>query len=84
MTSVPLTRTAGATGWLTGLPSAGKTTVALAAAAVLRERGRLVEVLDIDTGKRRRTTGAALLLAERTGDTIAAAPVRRRPTEETP
>jgi adenylylsulfate kinase len=48
MTSAPLTRTAGATVWLTGLPSAGKTTVALAAAEELRGRGRLVEVLDGD------------------------------------
>ena len=40
--------TAGATLWLTGLPSAGKTTLALALARVLRERGAEVEVLDGD------------------------------------
>ncbi|GAA3397129.1 adenylyl-sulfate kinase [Cryptosporangium minutisporangium] len=38
----------GATIWLTGLPSAGKTTVALAAAEQLRADGRAVEVLDGD------------------------------------
>lgn len=38
----------GATVWLTGLPSAGKTTLALALSAVLREEGRRVEVLDGD------------------------------------
>lgn len=39
---------AGTTLWLTGLPSAGKTTLALALAGVLRERGVDVEVLDGD------------------------------------
>ena len=38
----------GATVWLTGLPSAGKTTVAFAAAELLRAGGRPVEVLDGD------------------------------------
>ena len=38
----------GTTVWLTGLPSAGKTTLALALAGVLRERGADVEVLDGD------------------------------------
>ncbi|WP_035857414.1 adenylyl-sulfate kinase [Cryptosporangium arvum] len=38
----------GATVWLTGLPSAGKTTVALVAAERLRADGRRVEVLDGD------------------------------------
>jgi len=38
----------GATIWLTGLPSAGKTTVALSAAESLRAAGRPVEVLDGD------------------------------------
>jgi adenylylsulfate kinase len=41
-------RTIGATLWFTGLPSAGKTTLALALAARLRARGRQVEVLDGD------------------------------------
>jgi adenylylsulfate kinase len=38
----------GATVWLTGLPSAGKTTLALALAERLRETGVAVEVLDGD------------------------------------
>lgn len=38
----------GATVWLTGLPSAGKTTIAHALAATLRAEGRRVEVLDGD------------------------------------
>ncbi|MEU7471065.1 adenylyl-sulfate kinase [Streptomyces sp. NPDC044984] len=40
--------TTGATVWLTGLPSAGKTTIAHELAGRLRERGRRVEVLDGD------------------------------------
>ncbi|MDF3298527.1 adenylyl-sulfate kinase [Streptomyces tropicalis] len=40
--------TSGATVWLTGLPSAGKTTIAHALAGRLREEGRRVEVLDGD------------------------------------
>jgi adenylylsulfate kinase len=38
----------GATLWLTGLPSAGKTTIAVAAAARLQAAGRAVEILDGD------------------------------------
>lgn len=38
----------GATIWLTGLPSAGKTTIARALAATLRDGGHRVEVLDGD------------------------------------
>ncbi|WP_077058352.1 adenylyl-sulfate kinase [Streptomyces sp. MP131-18] len=38
----------GATIWLTGLPSAGKTTIALALAARLADEGHRVEVLDGD------------------------------------
>jgi adenylylsulfate kinase len=38
----------GATLWLTGLPSAGKTTLALALADVLRARGVDIEILDGD------------------------------------
>ncbi|WP_327071737.1 adenylyl-sulfate kinase [Kitasatospora sp. NBC_01302] len=41
-------RERGATVWLTGLPSAGKTTLALAVAERLRAEGRRVEVLDGD------------------------------------
>ncbi|HTV73564.1 MAG TPA: adenylyl-sulfate kinase [Candidatus Acidoferrales bacterium] len=40
---------AGAVFWLTGLPSAGKSTVAMAVQRMLFERGRLVYVLDGDT-----------------------------------
>lgn len=40
--------TTGATVWLTGLPSAGKTTIAHELANRLREDGHLVEVLDGD------------------------------------
>ena len=40
--------TTGATVWLTGLPSAGKTTIAFELAGRLREEGHLVEVLDGD------------------------------------
>ncbi|SFE87557.1 adenylylsulfate kinase [Actinacidiphila alni] len=40
--------TTGATVWLTGLPSAGKTTIAYALAERLRAEGRAVEVLDGD------------------------------------
>ncbi|MFI7293909.1 adenylyl-sulfate kinase [Streptomyces sp. NPDC050121] len=40
--------TTGATVWLTGLPSAGKTTIAQELAGRLREEGHLVEVLDGD------------------------------------
>ncbi|MFI9644970.1 adenylyl-sulfate kinase [Streptomyces sp. NPDC052040] len=40
--------TTGATVWLTGLPSAGKTTIAHALAGRLRAEGRRVEVLDGD------------------------------------
>ncbi|MFG2309790.1 adenylyl-sulfate kinase [Streptomyces sp. NPDC048566] len=40
--------TTGATVWLTGLPSAGKTTIAYELAGRLREEGRRVEVLDGD------------------------------------
>ena len=38
--------------WLTGLPSAGKTTIAVALASQLRERGLPVEVLDGDEVRR--------------------------------
>ncbi|WP_058042919.1 adenylyl-sulfate kinase [Streptomyces roseifaciens] len=41
----------GATVWLTGLPSAGKTTIARALAVRLRDAGRRVEVLDGDENR---------------------------------
>jgi adenylylsulfate kinase len=43
--------------WLTGLPSAGKTTIALALAARLRDAGRRVEVLDGDAAREVLTAG---------------------------
>lgn len=48
MTAPAATRTAARTVWLTGLPSAGKTTLARALATRLRAEGRAVEVLDGD------------------------------------
>lgn len=41
----------GATVWLTGLPSAGKTSIAFAVAEPLRAAGRRVEVLDGDVAR---------------------------------
>ncbi|MDQ2838929.1 MAG: adenylyl-sulfate kinase [Actinomycetota bacterium] len=48
MTAQTQQRTTGATLWFTGLPSAGKTTLATALAERLRAAGRLVEILDGD------------------------------------
>lgn len=48
----------GATAWLTGLPSSGKSTIAAAVARRLRARGRRVQVLDGD--ELRRTVSADL------------------------
>ncbi|MFE7409492.1 adenylyl-sulfate kinase [Streptomyces laurentii] len=45
---VPWADASGATVWLTGLPSAGKTTIARTAAAELRSAGRRVHILDGD------------------------------------
>ena len=50
----------GTTLWLTGLPSAGKTTLALALAGVLRERGADVEVLDGDEVRTHLSAGTRL------------------------
>ncbi|MEE1795912.1 adenylyl-sulfate kinase [Streptomyces sp. BE308] len=47
----------GATVWLTGLPSAGKTTIALTAAAELRSAGRRVHILDGDELRAHLTAG---------------------------
>jgi adenylylsulfate kinase len=57
--------TAGATVWLTGLPSAGKTTVARALADTLRAEGRRVEVLDGDEVRAHLTAGLGFSRADR-------------------
>ena len=51
--------------WLTGLPSAGKTTVAQALAARLTAAGRRVEVLDGDEARKVLTAGLGFSRAER-------------------
>jgi adenylylsulfate kinase len=56
---------AGATVWLTGLPSAGKTTLAVALADVLRSDGRRVEVLDGDELRQHLTAGLGFSRADR-------------------
>jgi len=55
----------GATVWLTGLPSAGKTTIAKAAAAALSADGCRVEVLDGDVVRRSLSPGLGYSRAER-------------------
>lgn len=49
---MPPHRTGGFCLWLTGLPSAGKTTISSELAPALRERGHLVELLDGDEVRR--------------------------------
>ena len=55
----------GGTVWLTGLPSAGKTTVAHATAEVLRARGRRVEILDGDAVRETLSAGLGFSRADR-------------------
>jgi adenylylsulfate kinase len=55
----------GATVWLTGLPSAGKTTVARAAADRLRAAGHRVEVLDGDAVREHLSAGLGYSRADR-------------------
>ncbi|MGY1438710.1 adenylyl-sulfate kinase [Streptomyces reniochalinae] len=55
----------GATVWLTGLPSAGKTTIATALAERLRGEGRRVEVLDGDEIRTFLSAGLGFSRAER-------------------
>jgi adenylylsulfate kinase len=61
----PAALAVGATVWLTGLPSAGKTTVAHAAALRLRERGLRVEVLDGDAVREHLSAGLGFTRADR-------------------
>ncbi len=58
-------RARGATVWLTGLPSAGKSTLARAVAARLRAAGRRVEVLDGDEVRRFLSQGLGFSRADR-------------------
>ncbi|MFD9032824.1 adenylyl-sulfate kinase [Streptomyces sp. NPDC059567] len=55
----------GSTLWLTGLPSAGKTTLAYATAELLRSHGRRVEVLDGDELRRTFSAGLGFSRADR-------------------
>jgi adenylylsulfate kinase len=57
--------TTGATVWLTGLPSAGKTTIAYALAERLRAEGRRVEVLDGDEIREFLSAGLGFSRADR-------------------
>jgi adenylylsulfate kinase len=55
----------GATVWLTGLPSAGKSTIATAVAARLRAAGRRVEILDGDEVRTNLSAGLGFSRADR-------------------
>jgi adenylylsulfate kinase len=55
----------GATVWLTGLPSAGKTTIAAALAERLRMEGHRVELLDGDEVRTNLTAGLGFARADR-------------------
>lgn len=57
--------TTGATVWLTGLPSAGKTTIAYELAGRLREEGHRVEVLDGDEVREFLSAGLGFSRADR-------------------
>ena len=57
MSDTPTSGSGGVTVWLTGLPSAGKTTLARALEKVLLEEGRRVEVLDGDVVRTHLTKG---------------------------
>ncbi|MER6349065.1 adenylyl-sulfate kinase [Streptomyces sp. NPDC001595] len=63
MTTTP--RSTGATVWLTGLPSAGKTTIARLLGDRLKAEGRRVEVLDGDEIRRFLSAGLGFSRADR-------------------
>ncbi|MFB9321200.1 adenylyl-sulfate kinase [Cryptosporangium minutisporangium] len=63
--ALPAASTTGGTVWLTGLPSAGKTTVATAVAERLRGTGRRVEVLDGDAVREHLSAGLGFSRADR-------------------
>jgi adenylylsulfate kinase len=63
--SAPVAAAGGGTVWLTGLPSAGKSTIARAVAARLRAAGRRVEVLDGDEVRAHLTAGLGFSRADR-------------------
>src|SRR5215211_5907865 len=60
-----ITLVTGATVWLTGLPSSGKTTIARGVAAVLRADGQRVEVLDGDAVRETLSAGLGFSRADR-------------------
>ncbi|MGW4891639.1 adenylyl-sulfate kinase [Kitasatospora sp. NPDC004240] len=59
-------KVSGGTVWLTGLPSAGKSTLARALAERLRAGGRRVEILDGDEIRANLTAGLGFTRADRT------------------
>ncbi|WP_405662486.1 adenylyl-sulfate kinase [Streptomyces sp. RK9] len=63
--SVQETHVTGATVWLTGLPSAGKTTIAHELARILRAQGHRVEVLDGDEIREFLSAGLGFSRADR-------------------
>ncbi|MEU4610557.1 adenylyl-sulfate kinase [Streptomyces umbrinus] len=65
MTTIQENQVTGATIWLTGLPSAGKTTIAYELAGRLREEGHRVEVLDGDEIRTFLTAGLGFSRADR-------------------
>ncbi|MFF0741636.1 adenylyl-sulfate kinase [Streptomyces sp. NPDC004111] len=65
MTTNQETTVTGATVWLTGLPSAGKTTLAYALAEKLRAEGRKVQVLDGDEIREYLSAGLGFTRADR-------------------
>ncbi|MBP2405781.1 adenylylsulfate kinase [Streptomyces syringium] len=65
MTSPGAPHDKGATVWLTGLPSAGKTTIAYALAGRLRAEGHRVEVLDGDEIREFLSAGLGFSRADR-------------------